>query len=75
MGKFSTSLIFPQIFFLTLALWVGESPTLEGPGYATERKWEKLEENKIDQNLMKKLGKVEILPIPATDEAGYSPEC
>ena len=30
---------FPQIFlifFLTLALRVGESPTREGPGYATE---------------------------------------
>ena len=31
-------LFFPQtllIFFLILALRVGESPTLEGPGYAT----------------------------------------
>ena len=31
--------IFPQtllIFFLILALWVGESPTREGPGYATD---------------------------------------
>ena len=31
-------LFFPQIFFLILALRVGESPTREGPGYATERK-------------------------------------
>ena len=32
-------LIFPQtllIFFLILTLRVGESPTREGPGYATE---------------------------------------
>ena len=32
-------LIFPQTFthfFLILALWVGELPTREGPGYATE---------------------------------------
>ena len=31
--------IFPQtllIFFLILALWVGKSPTREGPGYATD---------------------------------------
>ena len=35
----SSFLIFPQIlllFFLILALQVGESPTREGPGYATE---------------------------------------
>ena len=35
-------LIFPQtllIFFLTLALRVGDSPTREGPGYATGDGW------------------------------------
>ena len=34
--------IFPQtflIFFLILALWAGESPTREGPGYTTEKMW------------------------------------
>ena len=48
-GKSSTFLIFPQIsidyshyfsnfpiFFLILALRVGDSPTREGPGYATD---------------------------------------
>ena len=36
------SLIFPWIvfiFFLILVFRVGDSPTREGPGYATERKW------------------------------------
>ena len=38
----SIFLIFPQtllIFFLILALRVGDSPTREGPGYATGRTW------------------------------------
>ena len=40
----SIFLIFPQtllIFFLILVLRVGESPTWEGPGYATVREREK----------------------------------
>ena len=35
-------IIFPQnilIFFLILALQVGDSPTRKGPGYATAKKW------------------------------------
>ena len=44
-GKSCTFLIFPSLFLifpqkflffvLNLALWVGKSPTREGPGYAT----------------------------------------
>ena len=33
--KFLSIIIFPQIFVLILALRVGDSPTQEGPGYAT----------------------------------------
>ena len=48
----SLFLIFPQtllIFFLILALWVGESPTREGPGCATDQEPPFRDMQSIDQ--------------------------